>query len=88
MFETLFAKLAGKWIGSKLNLQEDSQMDTPWYKNKSTLSHIVTGIIGISGIVVGVMTNDFHVAINPSLAKYGGYFLTLLSGVGIYENHA
>lgn len=85
MFEALIAKLAGKFVGQKLKL-EDS-MDTPWYKNRSTLSHLIAGLVGVSGIVVGVLTNDFHVAVNPVVAKVGSYLLTFLAAVGIYDNH-
>lgn len=77
MFETLFAKLAGKWIGSKINLQEDKTMDDSkhWYQSKSIWAGVVAVLVGLYNSVGA----NLH-----ALPPIPDWVFSLLGAVGIY----
>jgi hypothetical protein len=48
MFESFFAKLAGKYLANKLNLQEGNMDDTKkWYLSKGIWAGVVTALMGL-----------------------------------------
>jgi hypothetical protein len=80
MFENFFAKMAGKYLAGKLNLQENENMGTkPWYQSKTLWSDIATIAVSIVGLVDAHFTGG-KIASSP---YYQG-ILAVLGGVGIY----
>lgn len=80
MFDKFFARLAGKVVANKLDLMEDSKMESkPWYKSKTIWSDVATIAVAIVGFA------DVHFAHGQITANpiYQGV-LALLGGMGIY----
>lgn len=74
MFETFFAKLAGKFMAKKMKL-EDGPMDTkPWYKSKG----IWTGIVTVLVASYATAAAQFHLPAIPE------FLFALLGAAGIY----
>lgn len=72
MFEELIAKMAGKYIAKKANLQEGELMDTKrWFQSRTVWISIVTGILGI------------YLSI-PGLPPIPEWVFALLGGLGVY----
>ena len=68
-------KMIGRNVAEKLNLREDSKMETkPWYQSKTLWTAIVGGLVGIYQAVS---------AIHP-LPAIPSFVFTLLSAVGLY----
>lgn len=80
IFENFFAKLAGKTLAAKMNL-EDGKMDEtkPWYKSKTIWSDVVTIVLSVVGFVDAYFT---HGKITQS--PFYNLTLTVLGGMGIY----
>lgn len=73
MFETLFAKLAGKYIGGRMD----------WInKNKGTISHIISLLLGIYSLLPLTIAPDFHFSV-PAVPAW---LLTFLGALGVYHN--
>lgn len=80
IFQNLFAKMAGKFIGGKLDLQEGTAMETKkWYRSKTMWSDLATIAVGIIGFVDMHFTGG-KIATNPMYQTV----LVVLGGVGIY----
>lgn len=76
MFESFVAKIAGKWIAGKVNLQE-GQMDQtkPWYKSKGIWTGIVTGLIA----AYNAISPQFGLHVIPD------WIFALLGAAGVYS---
>lgn len=75
MFENFFAKIAGKYVASKIDLQEDSKMDTkPWYQSKTIWTAVVGGLLGLYQAVSAV----------HALPAIPPFVFTLLGALGLY----
>jgi len=75
MFGNFFAKIAGKYVAGKLNLQEDSKMETkPWYQSKTMWTAVVSGLVGVYQAVS---------TIHP-LPPIPPFVYTLLAALGLY----
>lgn len=76
MFETFFAKLAGKWAAKKLNLQEANNMDETkkWYQSRNLWTGVVTAIMG----VYLSMAQQFHLPAVPE------WIFAILGAIGVY----
>lgn len=46
MFKNLLAKMAGKWVAKKVDLQEGTMETKAWYKSKGIWTGVVAGLIG------------------------------------------
>jgi uncharacterized sodium:solute symporter family permease YidK len=69
-------KFFGRKVADKLDLQEDSKMDTkPWYKSKTILSAIVAALIGLYNTFVAV----------KGLPVIPDWVFTILAAVGVYS---
>lgn len=69
-------KLIGKNVAGKLDLQEDSTMDSkPWYKSRTLWTAVVGGIIGIYNAV-----SSFH-----TLPVIPEYVYTVLASFGLWS---
>lgn len=81
MFENFMAKMAGKYVAGKLNLQGDDKMNEtkPWYQSKTIWSDVATIAVSIVGFVDVHFTGG-KIAGTP---YYQG-ILALLGGMGIY----
>lgn len=80
MFESLFAKIAGKAVASKLNLQEGPPMPSkPWYSSKTVWSDVITILLAIIGFVDKTWTGG-HIVSSP----FYSMALTFLGAMGIY----
>lgn len=74
MFEKFIAKIAGKWIGKRIDLQEDSKMDSkPWYRSQTIWSAVAVGLIGIYNAVAPV----------KGLPAIPEWVYTILAAIGI-----
>ena len=68
-------RIFGRKIADKIQLQEDSKMDSkPWYQSKTLWTAIVGGLIGIYGAVS---------TIHP-LPAIPQWVLTILASMGLY----
>lgn len=68
-------KFFGHKIEDKLDLKEDSQMDTkPWYMSKGIWTAIVTGIVGTYQAV----------SLTHALPPIPPFVFTLLGAMGLY----
>lgn len=76
MFESFFAKLAGKVASDKLGLTEESKMnDTKkWWQSKGVWTGVITGLLGIYASVGPAV----HAPAIPE------WVFALLGGLGIY----
>ena len=81
MFDGFLAKMAGKFLGSKLDLREDSQMDgtKKWYQSKTMWSDVATIALAVVGFVDKY---KFNGAITAS--PWYSTALTFLGGLGLY----
>ena len=71
----VFSWIAGKFLKSKLDLQEDSKMESkPWYQSKGIWTSIIGGLLGVYGAVS---------AIHP-LPPVPEFVYTLLGALGLY----
>lgn len=79
IFQTFWAKMAGKYLAGKIDLQEDSKMETkPWYQSKTIWSDVATIAVAVVGFVDAHFAHG-QVANSP---VYQG-ILALLGGMGI-----
>lgn len=76
MFESFFAKLAGKTIANKLDLTEESKMDgtKKWFQSRTVWTGVVGGLLAIYG----------SLAPGLNLPHIPEWIFALLSGLGIY----
>lgn len=75
MFEGLIAKVAGTWLGNKLNLQEGAMDDTKkWWESKG----VWAGVIGIIVVAYNQAIPTFHLPAIPQ------WILGILSAAGLY----
>jgi hypothetical protein len=75
------AKLAGKFLGSKLKLTEGKMEDgKKWYQSKTILSGIVIAVIGAYDLVRLNIAPGF----GWNLPELPGWILSVLGGIGIY----
>lgn len=65
----------GRRLADKLKLTEGYMPTKPWYKSKTILASIVTGLIGI---YTSLIANGVHL---PSIPAW---IVTILSAIGIY----
>jgi hypothetical protein len=80
MFEALFAKIAGKYLASKLNLQEGAPMPSkPWYRSLTIWSDVFTILLAAVGFVDKYWTHGL-IAASPFYAMA----LTIAGSLGIY----
>lgn len=80
IFQNFWAKMAGKFIAGKIDLQEDSQMESkPWYKSKTIWSDVATIAVAIVGFVDVHFTGGKIIA-SPAYQAV----LAVLGGLGIY----
>lgn len=77
MFETFFAKLAGRFLANKLDLQEDSKMDDkkPWYKSKGVWS----GAVAVLLAGYGMASTKFGLPAVPE------WIYAILGTLGVYS---
>lgn len=74
MFDNLLAKIAGKWIAKKADLQEGPMETKPWYQSKTLWTAMVGGLIGVYGAI-----GSFH-----PLPPIPNWVYTLLGSLGLY----
>lgn len=75
MFKKFLAKIAGKWLGSKLKLEEGPMDDKkPWYKSKT----ILTGIVAVLLSAYGSASTQFGLPPVPD------WIYAILASIGIY----
>lgn len=80
MFDNFFASIAGKFVSSKLKLQEGPPMPSkPWYESKTIWSDVVTVLLSILGLVDKYVTGG-HIVSSP----FYSMALTFLGAMGIY----
>lgn len=72
MFESFFAKLAGKFLSKKLNLQGGLVDSKKWYLSKGVWTGVVTGLLGI------------YLSI-PNLPAVPEWVFALLGALGVYS---
>lgn len=73
---SFFAMIIGKIIKKESGLQEGVMDDTkPWYKSKTIISGIASGLMGI---YLSLIAGGVHLPPVPP------WIITLLSGIGIY----
>ena len=75
MFESFFAKLAGKFAAKKLNLQEGTVETKKWYLSKGVWTGIATGLLGIYATV----------QVYAGFPAIPEWVFALLGGLGIYS---
>lgn len=69
-------RIVGKKIGNKIDLQEDSKMETkPWYQSKTIWAAVVTGLIGIYNGIASV----------KSLPAIPEWIFPILGSIGVYS---
>jgi hypothetical protein len=77
MFESFFAKIAGKFAAKKLDLQGDEKMDESkkWYQSKGVWTGVVTALLGA------------YVTLAPvfKLPAIPEWIFTFLGAMGIYS---
>jgi hypothetical protein len=75
-------KILGRKVATKLNLQEDSPMDTtkPWYQSRTIWANIITFLIGVYGLVGANLSGTFHFVL-PAIPAW---LITILSAIGVY----
>lgn len=75
MFPDFILRFIGRRIGDKLNLKENTEMETkPWYQSKTIWTAVVGGLLGVYGAIS---------AIHP-LPPVPSWVLTLLGSLGLY----
>lgn len=75
MFENFIAKLAGKWLAKKANLQEGDKMETKkWYTSKTVWTAVIGGLVGLYGAISSV---------HP-LPAIPAWVYTVLGSMGLY----
>lgn len=80
IFQDFWAKMAGKFLAGKLDLQEDSKMETkPWYKSKTIWSDVATIAVAVVGFVDAHFTGG-KIVTSPIYDAV----LAVLGGLGIY----
>lgn len=68
-------KLAGRKVADKLELQEDSKMESkPWWKSQTIWSAVVAGVIGVYNTVAPL----------KGLPPVPEWVYTLLGAIGIH----
>ena len=69
-------KLFGHKIADKLNLQEDSKMDTkPWYQSKTIWAGVVAAMLGVYNSIAAV----------KKLPPVPDWVYTILGAIGVYS---
>lgn len=79
MFETFFAKLAGKFLHHKLDLTEGTLPTKSWWKSETIWSDVLTVVMAIVGLVDTYFTHGKIVS-----SPIYGTILTLLGAMGIH----
>jgi hypothetical protein len=74
MFETLLAKLAGKFISSKIKLEDKMDDTKKWYLSKGVWTGIVTALMGL----YLSLAPQLHLPAVPE------WIFALLGAVGVY----
>jgi hypothetical protein len=76
MLEDFFAKIAGKFVSNKLNLQEDKKMDDSkkWYQSKTIWTGIITGLLALYNSIAP----GFHIPAVPE------WVYAFLGALGVY----
>ena len=75
MFESFFAKLAGKFLSKKLNLQEGIVETKKWYLSKGVWTGVVTAVMGL------YVTLQAQIGL-PAIPEW---IFALLGALGIYS---
>jgi hypothetical protein len=75
MFETLFAKLAGSWIGRKLKLEDKMDDSKSWYKSRTIWAGVVAVLIALYNSIGA----NLH-----ALPAIPDWVFALLGAVGVY----
>lgn len=75
MFENLIAKLGGKFLASRLKLQEGKVESKKWFLSKGVWTGIVTGLMGIY----------LSLAQQLNLPAVPEWIFALLGALGIYS---
>lgn len=75
MFESLLAKIAGKWIAKKADLQEGPMETKKWYQSKG----VWTGVVTVLLAAYGAAAPQFNLPHIPE------WVFTLLGAAGIYS---
>lgn len=80
MFESLIYKIAGKWLKGKIDLQEDSKMDSTkkWYQSQTLWSDILTIV------TLGIGVADAHFGTHIASSSVYASVLAILAAVGIH----
>lgn len=76
IFQSFFAKMAGKAVADKLDLKEVSKMDSTkkWYLSKGVWTGVATGVVAIYG----------SLAPGLNLPHIPEWVFALLGGMGVY----
>ncbi len=74
MFENVIAKIAGKWIAKKTNLQEGPMDTKQWYESKTIWTAVIGALVGIYGAISSV---------HP-LPPIPSWIYSLLGAAGLY----
>jgi hypothetical protein len=75
MFESFFAKIAGKFLSKKLNLQEGTMDTKKWYLSKGVWTGVVTAVVGLYLTLVP----QLHLPAIPE------WIFALLGALGVYS---
>lgn len=75
-------------IAKDIKLEASPMPETPWYKNKSTLSHIFSALVATVVAATDVVTHDFNHTLPGWLVKAGALVMTFASALGVYDNHS
>lgn len=75
MFQNFFAKIAGKFLSKKLDLQEGVVDTKKWYLSKGVWTGVVTGLMGI------------YLSLSPqlNLPAVPEWIIALLGALGVYS---
>lgn len=75
MIPDFLLKIIGRRVGDKINLQENSTMETkPWYQSKSIWTAVIGALIGLYN-AIGAVKN---------LPPVPDWIFTILGAIGIY----
>ena len=81
MIKNWIMKLVGKWLAKKIDLMEDTKVDTKkWWQSKTVLSGIVAVLVGTYNLVGANLAPSFgwHLPAIPE------FVFTILGAIGIY----